>query len=153
MKMENVPQAKMDIPNYTNYQPEQEQLRLRKRLGDLMRMGAATPDTFQQAVLQIWQEAERQRQMSMTQAEEHLRKYHSCNAQAHAFSMTSSIAFAVINGFVVMEERRAQEEQRQAQERAEKEREAANLASSEAPKEGASAAPTSRRKRTPRTRS
>lgn len=148
--MENVPQAKMDIPNYTNYQPEQEQLRLRKRLGDLMRMGAATPDTFQQAVLQIWQEAERQRQMSMTQAEEHLRKYHSCNAQAHAFSMTSSIAFAVINGFVVMEERRVQEEQRQAQERAEKEREAAKLAS-DVPQAEGTLAP--RKKRTPRTRS
>lgn len=107
--MSNVPLPKMEIPNYTNYQPDQEMLRLRRRLGDLMRLGAATPETFQQAFLQVWQESERQRQQCMTAAEEHLRQYHQFVAQAHAFSMFSSIAYSVINGYVTIEERRAAE--------------------------------------------
>jgi len=119
--MQNVPEPKYEVPNYSNYQPEQEQLRLRRRLNDLLKLGAATPETFQQAILQIFGEAERQRQQCMTAAEEHLRKYHQLYAQAAAFSMYSSIAYSVVNGYVTLEERRALEEMAKAKEKAEAE--------------------------------
>lgn len=143
--MQNPPEPKYEIPNYSNYQPEQEQLRLRKRLGDLIRLGAATPETLQQAFLQVWQEAERQRQACMTAAEEHLRKHHQYTSQAAAFSMFSSIAYSVINGYVTLEERRFQELQQRAEEdarmRAEAEAEAQGVAVTDPPaQEGAAPA-------------
>lgn len=122
--MQNVPEPRYESPNYSNYQPEQEQLRLRKRLNDLLKLGAATPETFQQTILQIFAEAERQRQACMTAAEEHLRKYHQYNSQAAAFSMFSSISYSVINGYVVLEEKRAAEMAARAQEKAAAEAEA-----------------------------
>lgn len=136
--MSNVPQARVEIPNYANYQPDQEAFKLRKRLGDLMRLGAATPETFQQAFLQVWQEAERQRQQCMTAAEDHLRQYHQLIAQAHAFSMYSSISYSVINGYVTIEERRAVELAERAKEKAAAEAEANGTA-----QEGVESAPSS----------
>lgn len=146
--MENVPPVppppKVEIPNYTNYQPDQEMFRLRKRLGDLMRLGAGTPATFQQAILQIWQEAERQRQSCMTAAENHLRQYHQYTAQASAFAMYSSIAYSVINGYVTIEERRFQELQERAEQdaRARAETEAEAKKASEVPAQTVAPAPT-----------
>lgn len=113
--MENVPQAKTEIPNYANYQPDQEMFRLRRRLGDLIRLGAATPETFQQTILQLWQENERRRQACLSEAEEHLRKYHTSVAQANVYAMQSSIAYAVVNGYVTIEERRVLELQQKAE--------------------------------------
>lgn len=91
------------------YQPEQEALKLRKRLTDLFRLGAATPETLQQAFMQVWQETERRRQTCLSEAEDHLRKYHALLAQSHAFTSIASIAYAVINGYVQLEEKRVQE--------------------------------------------
>ena len=107
--MENVPKSRVDIPNHTNYQPEAEMVRLRRRLGDLLRLGAATPDTFQMAVQQMWQETEKRRQSCLQEAEDHLRKYHAMVAQAHGFSSMASILYSVIDGYVNLEERRIQE--------------------------------------------
>lgn len=129
MDSPTVPAAPVQIPNYTNYQPDQEAFRLRKRLTDLLRLGAATPETFQQTLMQLWNENERRRQSCMQEAEDHLRKYHQLVAQAHAFSAQSSIAFNVINGYVIIEERRIQEEAERAKERAEVEAEARKLES------------------------
>lgn len=107
--MSNAPPLPVEIPNYTNYQPDQEVFRLRRRLGDLLRLGAATPETFQQTLMQLWNENERRRQSCLQEAEEHLRKYHSLVAQAHAFSAQSSIVYSIVNGYVTIEERRLQE--------------------------------------------
>ena len=107
--MNDTPQAPVSIPNYTNYQPDLELHKLRKRLLDLQRLGAATPETFQQTLMQLWNENERRRQACLQEAEDHLRRYHSLVAQAHAFSAQSSIVYSIINGYVVIEERRAQE--------------------------------------------
>lgn len=107
--MIHAPQPRADLPNPGNYQPEQELLRLRRRVGDLMRMNALTPETFQQAVMQLFQESERRRQTCLAEAEDHLRKYHALLSQAGAFAAQGSILFAVINGFATLEERRLQE--------------------------------------------
>lgn len=106
---ENTPQTSPQTPNYSNYQPNEELLRLRKRVTDLLKLGAATPETFAQSILQIWQETERHRQNNMEQAEDHLRKYHALVAQAQGFAMQSSILYSVINGYATIEERKAQE--------------------------------------------
>lgn len=105
----NTPMSMPQGPGVQGYHPEQEILKLRKRLADLFRMGAATPETLQQALMQIWQETERRRQSCLSEAEDHLRKYHALLSQAHAFSSISSIAYSVINGYVQLEERRIQE--------------------------------------------
>jgi hypothetical protein len=131
--MQPIPPTMQPPPHqsHSTYQPEQEQLRLRRRLGDLLRLGAMTPETFQQAILQLWQEVEKRRQSSLQEAEDYHRKYQACLSQAGAFAAQSSILFAVINGFVTLEERRIQETSDRAREAAEKE--AAQRALQEAP--------------------
>jgi hypothetical protein len=119
--MLEAPQTRSQTPNYSNYQPNEELLRLRKRVTDLLKLGAATPETFAQSILQIWQETERHRQNSMEQAEDHLRKYHALVAQAQGFAMQSSILYSVINGYATIEERKAQEMADRAAEKAESE--------------------------------
>lgn len=115
----NTPQARIDIPNYTNYQPNEELVRLRKRVNDLLQLGAATPETFAQTMMQLWQEGERRRQSCIAEAEDHLRKYHAMVAQAHGFAAQSSILYSVINGYATIEERKAQELAERAKEQAE----------------------------------
>jgi hypothetical protein len=117
--MNNVIPPRLDIPNYTNYQPAEELVRLRKRVGDLLKLGAATPDTYLQTVMQLFQEGERRRQQCMADAEDHLRKYHALVAQAHGFSAMSSVLYSVINGFATLEERRLQEMAEREKEKAE----------------------------------
>lgn len=104
-----------------SYQPNEDLIRLRRRVGDLLRLGGLTPETFQQTIMQLWQESEKRRQTALQEAEEHQRKYHACLSQAGAFAAQSSIMYAVINGFVVLEERRLQETAQRALEQAEKE--------------------------------
>ncbi len=105
----NTPQPRMEIPNYTNYQPNEELIRLRRRIGDLMRLGAATPETYLQTVMQLFQEGERRRQSCLTEAEDHLRKHAALVAQAHGYSAMTSILYSIINGFATLEEKRLQE--------------------------------------------
>lgn len=113
------PQGNYEPPNYSNYQPDQELLRLRKRVTDLVRLGAATPETYVQTVMQLSQEGERRRQSCMAEAEDHLRKYHALTAQAHGFAALSSMLFAIINGFATLEERRLVEMAEREKEKAE----------------------------------
>jgi hypothetical protein len=110
-----------NVTTHTTYQPEQDLLRLRRRLGDLLRLGGMTPETFQQTILQLWQEVEKRRQSCLHEAEDYMRKYQASLAQAGAFSAQSSILFAIINGFVTLEERRIQETADRAREAAERE--------------------------------
>jgi hypothetical protein len=98
-------------------------------------MGALTPDTFQQAIFQLFQESERRRMSCLQEAEDHLRKYHALLSQAGAFAAQGSILFAVINGFASLEEKRVEETAVRAKEQAEKE--AALKASEEAARKAA----------------
>jgi len=125
------------MENYTNYQPDQEMHRLRMRVGELLRLGALTPDTFQQTIMQIWQEGERRRQMCLQEAEEHLRRYHASISQASAFGAQSSILYSVVNGYVVLEERKNVELAERALEKARQEAEKQELEKQEAEKQEA----------------
>jgi len=118
---------------------QDEVLKLRKRLLDFQRTGAMAPEsfmTYQQTILQLWQEAERRRQACMAQKETLLRQAAAAESQAHAFSAMSSIMFSVIDGYVSLEEKRIREEQERAQEKQaaeeEEKEEAANKALLEA---------------------
>lgn len=126
-------------PNTPNYRPQEELTRLRLRLNDLLRLEAATPATFQQAIMQIWQESERRRQSCLSESEDHLRRYHALLAQAHGFSALSSIVFAVINGYVELEEKRVREEAERAHEKAAQAAEALKEAELRASAEAAAA--------------
>ena len=88
-------------------------LKLRQRMLDLQKLGMLTPESFgmyQQTVLQIWQEAERRRQTCMAQAENFREQARAAEAQAHAFSAMASIMYAVVNGYIQLEEKRVAEE-------------------------------------------
>jgi hypothetical protein len=107
-------------------------------MSDLLRLGAATPETYIQTIMQVWQESERRRQSCMQEADDHLRRYHAMVAQAQGFATVGSILYSVINGFATLEERRLIETAEREKEQKEKEAEAAKLhtetASSDEPK-------------------
>jgi hypothetical protein len=128
----NVPQPRTEVPNFTNHQPNEELVRLRRRVADLLRLGAATPETFHQTIMQVWQESERRRQSCMQEAEEHLRRYHAMVAQGQGFATVGSILYSVINGFATLEERRLIETAEREKEQKEKEEAAKALAESQA---------------------
>lgn len=130
-------------------------LRLRKRLMDLQTIGVLEESQhglYQQTILQLWQEADRQRQTCMDQAETLRRQAAAAEAQAHAFSTMSSMMYAVVNGYVLLEEKRVREERERASERVEDEKEPAQEGTKEASAPSASfseeAKPNGRRKKT-----
>lgn len=127
MNVPQPPQPQGQIPNHSNYQPDQELLKIRRRVSDLVRLGAATPETYLQTVMQLFQESERRRQVCMSEAEDCLRRHQALVAQAHGFSAVGSILFAIVNGFATLEERRVIESAERAREQKEKEDEAARL--------------------------
>jgi hypothetical protein len=96
-----------------NVRAQQDLIKLRQRILDLEKLGYMTPEsfgTYQQTILQIWQEAEQRRQTCLAQAATLRVQAASAEAQAHAFSAMSSVMFAVVNGFVEAEEKRIREE-------------------------------------------
>jgi hypothetical protein len=127
MNTPHQPQLGPQTPNYTNYHPEKELLKLRQRVGEMLKLGAATPETYLQTIMQLFQEAERRRQMCMGEAEDCLRKHQALVAQAHGFSAMSSILYNIVNGYVTLEERRLLETAQRDSDQAEKEAAAANV--------------------------
>jgi HD-like signal output (HDOD) protein len=88
-------------------------LRLRKRVKDLMALDYMTPEsagTYEQTILQFWQEVDRQRMVCLQQAETLRRQASAAEAQAGAFTAIGSILFNVVNGFVEAGQKKAQEE-------------------------------------------
>jgi hypothetical protein len=95
-----------------NTKTQQDLVRLRKRILDLQKLDYMTPEsfgTYQQTLLQIWQEAEQRRQTCLAQATTLRLQIAEAEAQAHAFSAVGSIIFSVVNGFVEIEEKRMAE--------------------------------------------
>ena len=98
---------------------QQDLIRLRQKMVDLQKLDYMTPEsfgTYQQTILQIWQEADRRRQTCITQAETLRRQAAAAEAQAGAFSVMSSIMYNVVNGFVEAGEKRIREEAERAAE-------------------------------------
>lgn len=101
--------------------PNEEILRLRRRVKDLLALGYMTEEsggTYEQTLLQIWQEADRGRQNCLNQAETLKRQAAAAEAQAGAFTLMSSILFNVVNGFVEAGNKRLREDaEREAEEK------------------------------------
>lgn len=106
-------------------------LKLRKRVNDAVLKGVIAndgKDFLEAALIQVMNEAERNRQNCLTNAENLRKQASTFEGQAGAFASVSSIVFNVINGFVTVAER--DEEERAAQEKLKAE-EAAEEATSE----------------------
>jgi len=87
-------------------------MQLRQKLAEFQQLGIITPEsfgTYQQTVLQVWQEAERRRVSCLTQAESLRAQAQAAEYQASAFGTIASILYAVINGHVEAEQRRIRE--------------------------------------------
>lgn len=97
----------------TNINMQKDLLRLRQKMMGLQGLGYMTPEsfgTYQQTLLQIWQEAERRRQTCVSQAATLRTQAAAAEAQAGAFSVMASIMYSVVNGFVEAGEKRVAEE-------------------------------------------
>lgn len=106
--------------------PNEEILKLRRRVKDLLGLGYMTEEsggTYEQTILQVWQEADRGRVNCLAQAETLKRQAAAAEAQAGAFTMMSSILYNVVNGFVEAGNRRLRED---AEKQAEREARAQN---------------------------
>lgn len=82
---------------------EEAILRLRKKLKELESLGYMNPSsagTYEQTILQVWQEADRRRGSCLAQAETLRRQAAAAEAQAGAFTVMASILYNVVNGFV-----------------------------------------------------
>lgn len=99
-------------------------IKLRKKIIDAATLGVVGQDskgTFEAMLVQIMNEAEKNRQQCNTQAENLRKQAAMMDGQAGAFASVTSIVYNVLNGFVKNAERDIHEQERMAQERAEKE--------------------------------
>jgi hypothetical protein len=95
-------------------------LKLRKRVQDAVSKGVVTKDGkdfLEASLIQIMNDAERNRQNCLTQADNLRKQASTFDGQAGAFASVSSIVYNVINGFVSIAER---DEEERATEAAEK---------------------------------
>lgn len=100
-------------------------VKLRKRMVDALGAGVVTAeskDTFEATLIQIMNEAERQRQACVARAEDLRRQAAIADGQSHAFTQVSSIVYSVINGYVTIAEKQRAEELERAAEFEEKQK-------------------------------
>lgn len=99
-------------------------VKLRKRILDAMSFDLVNSDSkelYEATLIQIMNEAERQRQACVARAEELRRQAGVADGQANAFTQMGSIIYNVLNGYVMAAERQKREEAERAAEMAEKE--------------------------------
>ena len=104
--------------------PQEDLLKLRRRVKDLMGLGylGEGAGTYEQTILQAWQEAERRR-IALRQKAETLRlQAAAADAEASAFTVMGSILYNIVNGFVEAGMKRQAEDAERDRERAEAER-------------------------------
>jgi hypothetical protein len=97
-------------------------INLRKRVADAAMLGVVGEESkpiYEATLIQIMNEAERQRMRCNSLAEEFKRKVAQAEAQANAFSQMYSIIYNVINGFVLSAEKAQEEEDGREEEQAE----------------------------------
>ena len=98
-------------------------LKLRKRVADAVATGVVDPnlkDFYEATLLQVLNEAERQRQTCATQAEALRKQAAIADGQASAYSAMGSIVYSVLNGYILQAEKAIREEHARAAEMAEK---------------------------------
>ncbi len=92
--------------------------KLRRRLLDAVSHGiikSDSKDIYEATLIQVLNEAERQRQRCVTQADTLRRQAAVADGQASAYSAIGSIVFNVLNGFVDAAERASREEKERAE--------------------------------------
>jgi hypothetical protein len=97
----------------------EEIVKLRKMVADALANGVLKEDAkdfFEATLIQIMNEAERNRQNCVTQAENHRRQAAMMDGQAGAFASVSSIIYNILNGYVAASQRAKEEEERLAEE-------------------------------------
>jgi hypothetical protein len=106
--------------NQADESPTTVLVKLRTRMNDLLRTGVVTPEGFgmyQQTMLQLLQEFDRRKATCFQQADTLRAQAAASEAQGHAFSVSGSVLFAVVNGYLDIQEKNAREEaERKAQE-------------------------------------
>lgn len=97
-------------------------LKLRARVAEAASAGAldGSTQTLEAILIQIMNDAERNRQNAVAQAENFRKQAATVDGQAAAFASVVSIVYNVINGFVRIAARSKEEEARVAEETAEK---------------------------------
>jgi hypothetical protein len=111
-------------------------VKLRARMNDLLRMGVLSPEgsgMYQQTVLQLLQEFDRRKASCLEQAEHLRRQAAAAEAQAAAFGVSGSVLFAVVNGYIDLEEKRIREDQERQERDNPREEPAAEPAAAEKP--------------------
>lgn len=101
-------------------------IKLRARVQDAVSKGLVDSngrEFFEATLIQIMNDAEKNRQNCLTQAENLRRQASVFDGQAAAFGSTVSIVFNVINGYVTAAERDEAERAREEAEKLERERE------------------------------
>lgn len=110
-------------------------LKLRKRMLDALDLGVIdnnSKDLYEATLIQVMNEAEKQRQVCVARAEDLRKQAAIADGQSHAFTQVSSIVYSVLNGYIGAAERQKQEEQARAAEMAEKQAAIDNAAAAEA---------------------
>ena len=95
-----------------SYNYTEEVLKLRKRVADAVSKGVINKEGrefFEATLIQVMNDAEKNRQNCVAQAENLRRQAAVMDGQAGAFASVSSIVYGVINGFVNIAERDEEE--------------------------------------------
>ena len=102
-------------------------LKLRIRFAEALSAGVldASKETLEAILIQIMNDAEKNRQSCATQAENLRKQISAIDGQAAAFSSVTSIVYNVLNGFIRVGERNKEEEERVKAEAAERDETAA----------------------------
>jgi hypothetical protein len=112
----------------------EELAKLRKRMLDAITLGVVDlrgRDFYEATLIQIMNEAERQRQFCVKQAEDFRRQAAIADGQASAYNATISVVFNVLNGLVTQAERSLEQEKMREAEEKEKAEYAAKIAKEE----------------------
>lgn len=98
-------------------------IKLRMKLADAVGSGAldTSKESFEAVLIQIMNDAERNRQNCVTQAENFRKQASTIDGQAAGFASVVSIVYNVINGYINAAERSKLEEARVEEERLERE--------------------------------
>lgn len=113
-------------------------IKLRKRVADAVSKGVVNQegkDFYEATLIQIMNDAERNRQNCVTQAENLRRQAAVMDGQAGAFASVSSIVYSVINGYVNIAERDEEERKQAEAEKAQASQEFTPVVNQELPKE------------------
>ena len=97
-------------------------LKLRARVAEAINLGAldGTKETLEAVLIQIMNDAERNRQTTIAQAENLRKQAATLDGQAAAFSSMISIIYNVINGYIRIAERANESDKRSEEEQAQK---------------------------------